>query len=330
MRLYALEEHFLTAEVAEAWQRHDPQLAEPMMKLAFAGVTMPALLDVGDGRIAAMDDAGIDTAVLSLTTPGLQNLPAAEAVALQVAVNDGLAAAVRRHPGRLQGFATLATPAPAAAADELRRAVTELGFNGTLVNAHSGGRALDAAEFWDIYEAAEDLRAPVYLHPRAPVPSVTDAYYRGFGEPVDSMLATGTFGWHYDAGLTVLRMIIAGVFDRFPGLQIILGHWGEVVLFYLDRVAAMDTLVTLRRPIADYFRTNIFITPGGIASHKYLRWSLETVGAERIMYASDHPFNRERAGSARAFVDSAPISAADRELIAYRNWEKLVAGIRRH
>lgn len=110
MRLYALEEHFLTAEVAEAWQRHDPQLAEPMMKRAFAEDVLPALLDVGEGRIAVMDDAGIDTAVLSLTTPGLQNLPAAEAVALQVAVNDGLAEAVRRHPGRLQGFATLATP----------------------------------------------------------------------------------------------------------------------------------------------------------------------------------------------------------------------------
>ncbi|MET9001063.1 amidohydrolase family protein [Amycolatopsis sp. NPDC004169] len=329
MRLYALEEHFLTAEVAEAWQRHDPRLAEPMMKRAFAGDVLPALLDVGEGRIAAMDDAGIDTAVLSLTTPGLQNLPAAEAVALQVAVNDGLADAVRRHPGRLQGFATLATPAPAAAADELRRAVTELGFAGTLVNAHSGGRALDAAGFWDIYEAAEDLRAPVYLHPRAPVPAVDEAYYRGFGEPVDSMLATGAFGWHYDAGLTILRMIVAGVFDRFPGLQVILGHWGEVVLFYLDRVAAMDTLVPLRRPIAEYFRTNVFVTPGGISSHKYLRWTVETVGADRIMYASDHPFNRERAGSARAFVDDAPLGDADRELVAYRNWEKLVAGIRR-
>lgn len=143
------------------------------------------------------------------------------------------------------------------------------------------------------------------------------------------MLATGAFGWHYDAGLTILRMIVAGVFDRFPGLQVILGHWGEVVLFYLDRVAAMDTLVPLRRPIAEYFRTNVFVTPGGISSHKYLRWTVETVGADRIMYASDHPFNRERAGSARAFVDDAPLGDADRELVAYRNWEKLVAGIRR-
>lgn len=329
MKLYALEEHFVTDDVVDAWRRRDPRLAEPMMQWAAASELTPALLDLDAGRVAAMDDAGIDTAVLSLTTPGLQNLDAAEAVALQAPTNDLLAAALRRHPGRFEGFAALATPAPAAAADELRRAVGELGFHGALVNANSGGRSLDAPEFWDIHEAAEDLRAPIYLHPGVPVAAVTEAYYRGFGTPVDDMLATGAFGWHYDAGLTVLRMILAGVFDRFPDLRLILGHWGEVVVFYLDRVAAMDRLTELRRPIAEYFRANIFITPGGISSHKYLRWSLETVGAERIMYASDHPFTRERAGSARHFLEEAPVSEADRERIAYRNWEELVAGIRR-
>ncbi|MBA6436930.1 amidohydrolase family protein [Streptomyces sp. GMR22] len=329
MKLYGLEEHFVTADVLEAWKRRDPQLAEPMMKWAVASDITPALLDLGGGRIAAMEDAGIDTAVLSLTTPGLQNLDAAEAVPLQAPTNDAIAAAVRRHPGRFQGFAALATSAPSAAAEELRRAVTELGLNGTLVNANSGGQALDAPGFWDVYEAAEDLRAPIYLHPSVPFPAVTAAYYRGFGEPVDSMLATGAFGWHYDAGLTMLRMIVGGVFDRFPKLQVILGHWGEVVLFYLDRVATMDKLTDLRRPIAEYFRSNIFITPGGISSHKYLRWSLETVGVERIMYASDYPFNRESTGSARRFLETAPIGEADRERIAFRNWEKLVAGIRR-
>ncbi|MEU9244952.1 amidohydrolase family protein [Streptomyces sp. NPDC048385] len=329
MRLYGLEEHFLTTGVIAAWRRRDPQLAEPMMRWAVQSDITSALLDTGAGRLTAMDDAGIDTAVLSLTTPGLQNLDAAEAIALQGATNDAIAAAVRHHPGRFQGFAALATAAPPAAAGELRRAVTELGFNGALVNASSRGRALDAPGFWDIYEAAEDLRAPIYLHPSVPVPDVTAAYYRGFSEPVNSMLATGAFGWHYDAGLTVLRMIIAGVFDRFPALQVILGHWGEVVLFYLDRIAAMDKLLDLQRPIAEYFRSNIFVTPGGVSSHTYLRWTLETVGAERIMYASDYPFNQERAGSARRFLDDAPIDRATRERIAFRNWEELVAGIRR-
>lgn len=198
-----------------------------------------------------------------------------------------------------------------------------------MINARSGDRNVDGIEFWDIYEAAADLRAPIYLHPRAPLPIINQVYYGGFGEPVDGMLATGAIGWHYDAGLTLVRMITSGLFDRFPDLQVILGHWGEVVLFYLDRVAVLDNITHLQRPVAEYFRSNIFITPGGISSHKYLRWSLETVGAERIMYASDYPFNRERDGSVPRFLGTAPINDTEREQIAFRNWENLVAGIRR-
>ncbi|WP_246127598.1 amidohydrolase family protein [Amycolatopsis rhizosphaerae] len=315
--------------MVEAWRRQDPGLSEPMMQWAVASDVTPALLDLDEGRLAAMDDAGIDVAVLSLTTPGLQNLSAAEAVALQEPTNDAIAAAVRRHPERLQGFATLATPTPAAAATELRRAVVELGLNGAMLNARSGDRGVDAIEFWDIYEAAAHLRAPIYLHPRAPLPVVNQAYYGGFGGSVDDLLATGAIGWHYDAGVTILRMITSGLFDRFPDLQVILGHWGEVVLFYLDRVAVLDRVTRLQRPVTEYFRSNIHITPGGIASHKYLRWTVETVGADRVLYASDYPFNRERDGSVTRFLRTAPISATEGEGLAFRNWETIVAGIRR-
>lgn len=139
-----------TTEVIEAWQRQDPRLAEPTMRWAVDSEGTPALLDLGDDRIAAMDDAGIDTAVLSLTTPGLQNLATAEAVALQRPTNAAIAAAVRRHPGRLQGFATLAMPDPADAAAELQHTVVELGLNGALIPARSGDRMVDAPEFWDV------------------------------------------------------------------------------------------------------------------------------------------------------------------------------------
>jgi uncharacterized protein len=329
VRIYGLEEHMATAEVVEAWRRQDPGLTEPMMQWAVASAITPALLDLDDGRLAAMDDAGIDVSILSLTTPGLQNLAAAEAVALQEPTNDVIAAAVRRHPERLQGFAALATPDPAVAAGELQRAVTELGLNGAMVNARSGERNVDAMQFWDIYEAAAHLRAPIYLHPSAPLPIINQAYYSGFGERVDSLLATGAIGWHYDAGLTLLRMIISGLFDRFPDLQVIIGHWGEVVLFYLDRIAVLDGVTQLQRPIPEYFSSNVFITPGGISSHKCLRWTVETVGIERVMYASDYPFNQEHDQSVRRFLGTAPVSDAEREHIAFRNWEKLVADIRR-
>ena len=157
-------------------------LTEPMMRWAVEGDVTQALLDLDDGRLAAMDDAGIDVAVLSVTTPGLQSLSAADAVALQGSTNDAIAAAVGRHPERLLGFATLATPSPRPAAAELQRAVVELGLNGAMVNARSGDGNVDAIEFWDIYEAAADLRAPIYLHPRAPRPVVNEAYYGGFGD----------------------------------------------------------------------------------------------------------------------------------------------------
>ncbi|MFJ2959948.1 hypothetical protein [Streptomyces sp. NPDC087270] len=163
MRLRGLEEHFVTTDVVEAWKRRDPRLAEPMMKWAVASDITSALPDLDSERIAAIDDAGIDVSVLSLTTPGPQNLDTAEAVAVRTPTNDAIAAS-----------------APSAAAAEPRRAVTEPGLNGTLVNANSDGRALDAPEFWDVHEAAEDLREPVYAHPNVPLPAVTKAYFRGF------------------------------------------------------------------------------------------------------------------------------------------------------
>jgi uncharacterized protein len=329
MKIYGLEEHMATADVLRAWQRADPQLSEPTLRWAVDSDISADLLDVDDARLSAMDDAGIDISVLSLSTPGLQNLRPADAVALQEPTNDAVAAAVQRHPERLQGFAALAMPAPVAAAHELRRAVVELGFPGALINARSGEESVDAERFWDVYEAAAELRAPIYLHPRAPAPNILNAYYRGLGAFVDDMLATGGIGWHYDAGLTLIRMIVSGLFDRFPDLQIILGHWGEVVLFYLDRISVLDGASTLQRPIAEYFRSNIYITPGGISSQKYLRWALETVGSERIMYASDYPFNRERDGSVTRFLDNAGLDVAAHENIAHRNWESLVTRIRR-
>ncbi|WP_237743209.1 amidohydrolase family protein [Mycobacteroides abscessus] len=319
-----------TTDLIQAWKRSDPALTEAVLKWAIASDTItPALMDVDAGRLSDMDDAGIDVSVLSVTTPGLQNLDAVDAVALQRPTNDLIATAVGRHPDRLQGFATLATPAPEAAAAELGRAVTELGLCGAMIHARSGEHGVDGAEFWDIYEAAADLRAPIYLHPRAPLPAIAEHYYRGFSDPVNDMLATGGIGWHYDAGLTALRMILSGLFDRFPDLQIILGHWGEVVLFYLDRISILDGLGHLQRPVADYFRSNFYITPGGISSHKYLRWTMETVGAERIMYASDYPFNRESNGTVPRFLATAGLSDTERESIAYGNWEKLTANIRR-
>jgi uncharacterized protein len=170
---------------------------------------------------------------------------AADAVALQVASNDRLAETVRAHPGRLQGLATLATPAPGAAARELERAVTTLGLNGAMLFGRTRERNLDHPDFWPIFEAAAALNAPLYLHPQSPLPAVRAALYGGLDDTVSSAFATHGIGWYYETGVQLLRLILGGVFDRFPGLQVIVGHWGELVLFYLDH---LDVFATEAKP----------------------------------------------------------------------------------
>lgn len=323
-RIVALEEHMATADVLAAWRRHDPDLTDPVLRWTVAGTVTAPLLDLGEDRLHAMDVAGVDTAVLSLTTPGLQSLPTAEAVALQGPTNDVIADAVRRRPDRLQGFATLATPDPESAARELGRAVTELGLDGAMLHSLTDGVFHDDQRYWSIFEAAEHLRAPIHLHPSVPPPAVADAYYDGFG-----LLRTGGLGWHHQTGVALLRLVLAGVFDRFPDLQVVLGHWGETVLFFLDRSALLDRASGLDRPLADYVRDNVFVTPGGIASHRYLRWSAEVVGIDRIMHATDYPFNGPHDFDARAFLTEAPLPASDRALVASGTWDRLRGGIRR-
>lgn len=325
MKIVGLEEHFVTADLVDAWAALEPRwqdLATPAH-----GDVARRLLDLGDERVAAMDDTGLDVQVVSLTTPGVQNLAPVEAVHLQVACNDRLADAVAARPDRLQGFATLATPDPAAAAAELGRAVTELGFHGAMVFGRTRERNLDHPENWAIFEAAEALNAPLYLHPQSPVPEVRRAYYDGFGSPLDGAFATFGLGWHYETGIQLLRLILGGVFDRFPGLQVIVGHWGEVALFYLERIDGMSAIAKLERPVSDYLRTNVYLTPSGMFSRRYLRWALDLVGVDRIMFSTDYPYVPVPDGASRRFLEA--LDAVDREKIASGNWDRVCAAIRR-
>jgi predicted TIM-barrel fold metal-dependent hydrolase len=146
---------------------------------------------------------------------------------------------------------------------------------------------------------------------------------------VDAALATFGLGWHYETGVQILRMVLAGVFDRFPALQVITGHWGEVVLFYLERIDGLGRVTRLARPVSDYFRQHVSVTPSGIWSQRYLRWALEVLGAERVLFSTDYPYRFTPGGGARRFLESAEVSEADRAAIAHGNWERLVADIRR-
>jgi len=329
MKTIGTEEHFVTDEVAAAWGRLDPAVREDTRAGVPPGDLGERLGEVGERRIAAMDETGLDVQVISLTSPGLHNLPPEEASHLQVETNDRIAELVSAHPDRFQGFATLALPAPAAAAQELERAVTKLGLNGALLFGRTGERNLDHPDNWPIFEAAAALRAPLYIHPQIPQPPVRAALYSGFDAEVDGGFATFGIGWHYETGVQFLRLALAGVFDRFPDLQVLLGHWGEVVLFYLDRADGLAMQAKLGQPFSEYVRRNTYITAGGVYSQRYLRWAIEVVGVERVMFATDYPYRPGPDGGVEHFLQSAGLDRADQERIAAGNWDALVAGIRR-
>ena len=329
MKTIGTEEHFVTDEVVAAWSRLDPDAHDDAQASVPPGEMGERLREVGERRIAEMDAAGLDIQVISLTAPGLHSLPADDATRLQAETNDHIAELVGAHPDRFQGFATLAMPAPAAAAGELERAVTKLGLNGALLFGRTGERNLDHPDNWPIFEAAASLRAPLYIHPQLPQPRVRAAMYSGFDEAIDNAFASFGIGWHYETGVQFLRLALAGVLDRFPELQVLLGHWGEVVLFYLDRADGLAMQAQLPHSFSDYVRRNAYITAGGVYSQRYLRWAVEVVGVERILFATDYPYRPGPDGGVAHFLDTAGLDRADQGRIAAGNWDQLVAGIRR-
>jgi predicted TIM-barrel fold metal-dependent hydrolase len=209
--------------------------------------------------------------------------------------------------------------------------VTKLGLDGAMLFGRTRERNLDHSDFWPIFEAASALKAPLYLHPQSPLPAVRAAYYAGFGDALDSAFATFGIGWHYETGIQFMRLVLAGVFDRFPDLQVIIGHWGEVILFYLDRLESMREAgaVKLKRPVSEYVRAHAYVTPSGMLNARYRRWAAEVIGYDRLMFATDYPYLRVRSDAVSAFFYAGDLPETDRTKIASGNWERLRAEIRR-
>ncbi|MHC2331051.1 amidohydrolase family protein [Bradyrhizobium sp. USDA 4454] len=321
MRTITLEEHFATPGFLDGPGR---ELKEQARQAAGgrAERLMRDLCDLGDERIAQMDAAGIDMQVLSLTAPGVEQLEAAEATALARDTNDALAEAIAKYPERLSGFAALPIATPDAAAKELERRISRQAFAGAVINGHHRGRYLDDKFFWPVLEAAESLGAPIYLHPTKPPKPVIDASFGGFAPIVTEMLAGPGFGWHIETAVHVLRMVLGGVFDRFPGLQVVIGHMGEGLPFFMQRVDVMPVELTkLKRPVSAYLRDNLHYTFAGFNFPPTFLDLLLEIGVARIMFSADHPYGSM--AKARAFLDQVPVSAADRALIAHGNAEKL-------
>ena len=251
--------------------------------------------------------------------PAAQGLPGPEALARARKANDLLAAAVAAHPGRFAGFATLPTADPHAAAAELDRAIVELGFVGALVNSTLGSNNafLDDVRFEPLLDRFERLDAPLYLHPAPPSAALRDALYAGLPPAVAGRLASGAWGWHAEAGLHVLRMIATGVFDRHPGLRLIIGHCGEMIPFMLDRIDAMLRVDTMALTPSEYFARNVWVTTSGLFSIPPVMCAVQVLGVDRVLFSVDYPFGSNAAG--RALLDTLPLSAADLAKIAGGN-----------
>ncbi|SEH82877.1 2,3-dihydroxybenzoate decarboxylase [Mycolicibacterium rutilum] len=314
MSLIALEEHYAwdpasTGNVVATWLREHNELG------------YQRLYDRGDLRLEQMDPAGIDFQILSLFDPGVQDeTDVGRAVELARRANDDLAETVRRTPDRFGGFATLATQDPAAAATELRRAVTDLGLVGALINGHCQGRYLDDPAYSDLFATAEDLGVPIYLHPTTPHPAVMDAWFAPY---VDDGLHLASWGFAAETGTHVLRLIYSGLFDRFPRLQMIIGHLGEMLPFAAYRVDRYYGLggsgsgTRVKRRPSEYLRANFHVTTSGNFCAPAFACTLEVMGADRVMFSVDYPMDDNATGA--QFLRDYPMDDATRRKVSSGN-----------
>ncbi|MEA3192806.1 MAG: hypothetical protein QOD26_1139, partial [Betaproteobacteria bacterium] len=256
MKIITLEEHYWDKEVASHFDSFGPEMKNPALR--------ERLHDLGALRIKEMDEAGIDVQVLSHGAPATQRLDAATAVPVAKGANDRLHAAVKASGGRLEAFAVLPSADPKAAADELERAVTKLNFKGAMLHGlDKQGRFLDLKEFWPIYERAASLDVPIYMHPAVPHKAVVDAYYKDYLEQFPGLL-TAAWGFTVETATQGIRLVLSGVFDKYPGLKIILGHLGEGLPFSLWRIdMALQRQGNRATPFRDTFREHFWITTSG-------------------------------------------------------------------
>jgi predicted TIM-barrel fold metal-dependent hydrolase len=327
MRIVALEEHYIVPSIVSGVP------SDAIVRRGFPGpgvvwsqtIKRNELAELGEARLADMDQSGITVQVLSVAGPGADLVAGQQGVDMARAYNDALADACARHPNRYRGFAHLPMLAPEPAADELERTVKQLGFCGALVNGATDGRFLDGAAFEPILARAEALDVPIYLHPGIPVSAVRNAYYDGLPGNFSFSLALPTWGWHYDTAIHVLRLVLSGTLDRHPTLKIIVGHMGEALPFMLDRIdetTAAEAKSHLRRSVRETILDHVWITTSGFFTLPPFMAALLSFGVDRIMFSVDYPFASN--ARARAFLDALPVSPADRAKIAYGTADRLL------
>lgn len=270
-----------------------------------------------------MDGANIAMQVLSYGGAP-QFAPVDQTASLDRAANDRLAKIISDHPTRFAGFATLPWAKPDLAVKELERAVKELGLNGVLLNGRPSDKFIDAPEYAELLAVLNELEVPLFLHPGVPMQAVQQVYYGGFTDEVTARLSMFGWGWHNESGVQLLRLMLSGAFDRNPKLNVISGHWGEMLPFYLQRLddSIPQEASGLNRTLTKTFQDQVFVTPSGMLTMPHFQFIYELMGAEKILYSIDYPY--QSLDGAQAFIHNLPISDQEKELIAHGNTEKLL------
>ena len=342
MKRIAIEEHFTTEdhidhlrqiltkeypqkEIVQAEKQQldveTPWHSSSQGAAANSAMLRSKLLDMGEGRLKEMDEAGIDMQVLSLVSPGVQVFDAPTGTTMAKKTNDELSRIVQKYPKRFAGFACLAPQDPGGAADELERAVKELGLKGAVINSHVRGEYLDDKKYWVILERAEKLGVPIYIHPRSPSPDMLKPYL------AYPPLPSAMLGFAAEVSLHAMRLICSGVFDAHPGLKIILGHLGEALPFWITRIDMLPMVQMLgdriKKKPSQYLKDNFMVATSGMFCQPALLCTLLSLGADSILFAVDHPF--ESNAEAVQFMEVAPISDRDKEKICHLNAERLLA-----
>jgi 2,3-dihydroxybenzoate decarboxylase len=306
----ALEEHFLTPTMEEYWA---PTVVH--IDRALYGRLRARLLDFGDSRLEAMDRAGIERSVLSLTCPGVQREP--DAAVARRRASAALAREIEKRPSRYSGFAHLALQDPAAAGDELARCVRDLGFCGALINGHTNGEYLDDPKFYPFWERAEAIGAPIYLHPADPLST-----YPAIGGC--EALNRAMWKWGVETGSHALRLVFGGVFDRFPGVTLVLGHLGETLPYLLSRFDTMARIygMKLNKRPSEYICEHMFVTTSGMFSAQPFACAMGALGASRVMFSVDYPY--ESTDEAASFIENVPLGEQERRDVCSGNAERLL------
>ena len=313
MEVIALEEHYYDPDVTAQFTGVDAKIGDHIRHL---------LEDLSEQRVASMDEAGIDFQVLSHGAPSTQRMKGNTAISVAKGANDKLGAFIKSKPDRFGAFAALPTDDPIAAADELARAVNELGMVGAMIHGPSNGVFIDDKRFWPIFERAAALDVPIYLHPAAPHPAVVEAYYKDYVKDFPGIL-TAAWGFTAETATQGIRMVLSGVFDAYPDLKIVLGHLGETLPFLVWRISQ-----GLSRPpnkpldFRDVFCSHFYVTTSGFFSDPALHCCLLEMGVDRVLFSVDYPFVANKPGT--DWMESTMLNAEDKRKILSGNAKRLL------